>query len=412
MRSQLRRRRRGGFTLVELLVVIAIIGMLAGLMLPAISSARAAGRRAKCQSNMRQVGIGLLGYLNTFGKFPNAGTFAENPNVDLNDPTDQKHPSTIWLAISKPGSVNAGMYNWVVEILPYLDNKDLANAWDRSQSYLSAASTKASIPSNARISSTHLEVLVCPDDTTVVPSQGNLSYVVNGGFARWPAEPLVWTGYRSDSDTAGGNGNVVACWAPNAPTCSPSGSWQANQAVLKKAGVMFAGTTTGGYPWDVTTRIINIEDGSSSTLMLSENYLVGVSNGSPLAGTATNWACPVPNFCMFVASDNVCGPNFKCPGSQLAPTGSGIDGLGWAAANQAGTAENINGGLNLSLEGSFLYPLSNHANGVNVVFCDGSSRFLKSTIDGTVYAKLITPAGSKLPDWCTQMPVSQDAFAD
>src|SRR5829696_7779808 len=84
-RSHMRERRRG-FTLIELLVVIAIIGVLAGMMLPALSSARAAARRAKCQSNLRQVGLGLLGFLNTHNKFPNAGTFVENPMVDPANP--------------------------------------------------------------------------------------------------------------------------------------------------------------------------------------------------------------------------------------------------------------------------------------------------------------------------------------
>jgi prepilin-type N-terminal cleavage/methylation domain-containing protein/prepilin-type processing-associated H-X9-DG protein len=65
---------RRGFTLVELLVVIAIIGMLVGLLLPAVQSAREAARRTECKSNLKQVGIAMIMYLDrkSRGKFPDA----------------------------------------------------------------------------------------------------------------------------------------------------------------------------------------------------------------------------------------------------------------------------------------------------------------------------------------------------
>jgi len=62
-----------GFTLIELLVVIAIIALLAALLLPAVSSARESGRRAVCQGNLRQIGVGLVTYAGDFeGNFPRA----------------------------------------------------------------------------------------------------------------------------------------------------------------------------------------------------------------------------------------------------------------------------------------------------------------------------------------------------
>src|SRR5208337_1116297 len=59
-------RSRRGFTLVELLVVIAIIGMLVGLLLPAINSAREAGRRASCENKVHQLGLAFQNFASTF----------------------------------------------------------------------------------------------------------------------------------------------------------------------------------------------------------------------------------------------------------------------------------------------------------------------------------------------------------
>src|SRR5580704_1457814 len=64
------RIRKSGFTLVELLVVISIIGMLVGLLLPAINNARESGRRTVCQNNMRNVSTALINYENSRNMFP------------------------------------------------------------------------------------------------------------------------------------------------------------------------------------------------------------------------------------------------------------------------------------------------------------------------------------------------------
>jgi prepilin-type N-terminal cleavage/methylation domain-containing protein/prepilin-type processing-associated H-X9-DG protein len=429
--SPRRHPRRQGFTLIELLVVISIIGILVGLLLPAVNAAREAGRRAQCQNNMRNVTLGLLGFANAKNIFPNAGTFADsfNPNVKIAPPD----PTTSYIndAVSnfgklgtevgaaKPGvpATAVALYSWVVEILPYIDNQDLFNQWNKQLQFNDTTPPAAGGASNAKIGTTAIGILRCPDDNTALTGNGNLSYVVNSGFQRWHAIPYAWNGYQGDGIPAGaGPSNTILNWSPVAGSGSAA-NWQTYYGFCQKLGMMFLGTDAGTLPWDYKTTVSSIVDGASSTLLLGENTLAGFSNGSPLSGNIpTNWACPFPTFIMFAASDDVCyfgGAAGDCASAKLASNGS-IDGPGWSFANTKGANlyQFINyGQQNLTVEGTAPFVNSGHPSGTNFAFADGAVRFISDSIDGTVYAKIITPQGSRLPGFFKQLPVSQDAFA-
>jgi prepilin-type N-terminal cleavage/methylation domain-containing protein len=128
--------RRRGFTLVELLVVIAIIGILIGLLLPAINAAREAGRRAQCMNNAKQLGLAAIAYQETLGAFPPAVTTVKGDTAP-------------WSTL-KPG------INWVVRILPYTENNGLSK--------LVNINLPMSDPANAMVRATTINTMLCPSD--------------------------------------------------------------------------------------------------------------------------------------------------------------------------------------------------------------------------------------------------------
>lgn len=142
------RKLTSGFTLVELLVVVTIIGILIAILLPAVQTARESARQTQCKNNLKQLGIALKAYESIERKFPAASTWPDGQDMDA------------------AGNGNVGA-NWVINLLPHLDQNPLFNSFDFSQP-ISHINNRA--PRNAR-----LEVMICPTDiNTVFPFNGSL----------------------------------------------------------------------------------------------------------------------------------------------------------------------------------------------------------------------------------------------
>lgn len=129
-----------GFTLVELLATISIIGVLVGLLMPAIQSARESSRRSHCLNNLKQIGLALHEYHISFGKFP-AGVVHSKDDGD--------------------GTGVAG-FGWSSFLLPHLQQKTLYNLLTLPMGELNDV---LKTPSGRDLATAELSVFRCPSDT-------------------------------------------------------------------------------------------------------------------------------------------------------------------------------------------------------------------------------------------------------
>ncbi|MEI8375924.1 MAG: DUF1559 domain-containing protein [Planctomycetota bacterium] len=153
-----RRAACRGFTLVELLVVIAILGILIGLLLPAVQAAREAGRRMSCGNNLHQIGLALLTFHDDHQAFPQGGI-----EVRL-----------LRLLNGKLRYPNGRQLAWSAYILPYLEEKGLDRQLDFTKAFDS--------PENAQAGARVIRAYLCPSDGYSSNLVGGLGRTDYGGI--------------------------------------------------------------------------------------------------------------------------------------------------------------------------------------------------------------------------------------
>lgn len=358
-----RRMNRSGFTLIELLVVISIIAVLMSLILPAVQQARQAARRTQCLNRLRQIGLGLHGFASqsTEGRFPAYGTWG-----------DQRNSAGDWQSTS---SIGKKLKNWVVDILPHLDQQSIYDRWDFDREHDSTTVGDSGFSNRDLITDFKMNILSCPDDDTA-EDKGALSFVVNAGFAHIDGSLSAQFGWAGSSNLHRDDDPDLDLDA-DGKTNDPE-----DKQLFRRSGVMWRVSldrSGDGKPTVLrkrSLRIADVYDGLGNTILATENVN---------ASATQFWGDPSARYCTFVYPIN---PDFAM--------------LGLTAADYYRTAPldpdhpyGIINGARTGPDGERPFPNSNHFGGVNVTMCDGSTRFLSETIDLAVYSQLVTAAGTK-----------------
>jgi prepilin-type N-terminal cleavage/methylation domain-containing protein len=221
--------KAAGFTLIELLVVIAIIGVLVALLLPAVQSAREAANRAKCQNNLRQLGLAATQYHDAFSAFP-SGWYCQVPIYDANN--------NMISGDINCATVSTPYQNYMWGLLPGLFGKlEQTNLYAEMNIVL-----PPTYPDNATSIRRTLDVLVCPSNRRPVATTQTGSTQLIG-----PSD------YRGNMAA----GMVNADPNSNCPTQDPTNFY----CLYYDNGLAYQNSTV---------RIADISDGTTNTILMGE----------------------------------------------------------------------------------------------------------------------------------------------
>jgi prepilin-type N-terminal cleavage/methylation domain-containing protein/prepilin-type processing-associated H-X9-DG protein len=324
---------RAAFTLIELLVVIAIIAILIALLVPAVQKVRAAAARTQCVNNLKQLGLGLHSFHDTYKHFP-IGEWNDD-NVDVGWGT--------WLL---PYIEQAPLWN---QIYPNLAKVPNAGGGRNGYNMDGPPAGSGRVANFQTQASVVIPVFQCPADT--MPLQFNNGYAKSNYCANIGYAPNNISGSHASGFGCGGGYN----------DSSQNGIF------------MFSNNN------DTTTcvRMAGITDGTSNTVG------VGEVTGNNWGGRDTNdGACPIwaggnPN-------GRGCGDvwgmasTFRCMDTNFPINyGTVVNGTGWA------------------VDRSILCFGSQHTGGANFLMMDGAVRFISDSVDTTTYRSLGTRNGSE-----------------
>jgi len=331
------RLRKLGFTLVELLVVIAIIGILVALLLPAIQAAREAARRSQCINNLKQIGVALHNYHDTYKVFPPGG-------LDYG-----------WSGGggTEPANKTVKNINGLALLLPFLEQQSLHSRLDFNQAFSHVGPTPQTqsniVPStrpiagnagtsgNAAVQAEPVPVFMCPSDRSSLlrlPTTGVYAILDGSGYAATKTNYDL-SAWRSDY------------WTFN--------DWTTQNVMVRR---MF------GENSDTNTAAVI--DGTTNTVAVGETCR-WVANGSAPSWGFRGW--------VMTGVDVAAGINlFAIP-----PTYT------WVADKSTIPGRLRDWGLCGSL----------HPAGANVCLGDASVRFLSENTDVTILTAIATMAGAE-----------------
>ncbi len=353
---------RLGFTLVELLVVIAIIGVLVGLLLPAVQAAREAARRIQCANNMKQLGLALHVYHDTYGRFPHGRGGTGHPDG-----------GTI-----RPLADNVNRASGFIGMLPALEHGALYSQISSPQRF-GAYSYNAFGPR--------------PFGRNSGAGAGEIDYLP---FMQDIATFKCPSSLEITSNKMGGRTNYAFCWGDNNRRITGS------ETVSARANVR--ADMRGLFGLQNNRKIGDVIDGTSNTISLAE---IATSNdpnsvrGGVALSRGTDPAYNLNPTCLL--ERNLTNPNQLSSGTNV-----NLRGNGWANGVTAytGMATILPPNSPHCLQSSNDHsdgqaPASSwHTGGIQVALADGSVRFISANVDtGNLSARDVRSGPSPYGVW-------------